>query len=125
MGEIKTFFFDTYAFCEILNGNPAYDPYKEDIAIITTKLNLMELHYGLLIERGKLIADRYFDEFSEFCIDIDVDTIKQANGFKAMHKKKGISYIDSLGYIIAKKRNVRFLTGDRQFEHIDNVEFVK
>ncbi len=32
---------------------------------------------------------------------------------------------DVVGYVIAKKHGVRFLTGDNGFEGFDNVEFVK
>ena len=36
-----------------------------------------------------------------------------------------LSYVDYIGYILAKQRNVKFLTGDKEFENMDNVEFVK
>jgi len=36
-----------------------------------------------------------------------------------------LSYVDALGYTIAKAHNLRFLTGDAAFEGIANVEFVK
>ena len=32
---------------------------------------------------------------------------------------------DAIGYTIAKKYNIRFLTGDKDFEGMENVEFVK
>ena len=48
MGEIKAIFFDTYALYELIRGNPAYKVYSKDIALMTTRLNLMELHYGYL-----------------------------------------------------------------------------
>jgi predicted nucleic acid-binding protein len=126
MGEfIKTFFFDTYAFFEMIHGNPNYDNYKKDIAIITTKLNLMELHYGLLLSFGKEIADYYFDFYSKFAVEIPNDIIKLANYFKKVMKNRNVSYIDCIGYTLAKSRNILFLTGDKQFRDLDNVEFVK
>ena len=45
MNEEK-FFFDTYAFFEIIRGNPKYEKYKNVIAI-TTIFNLAELNYNL------------------------------------------------------------------------------
>ena len=51
----KAYFFDTYAFFEILNGNQNYSKYLKVVGA-TTKLNLMELHYGLLREYGKEFA---------------------------------------------------------------------
>jgi len=123
--ELKTYFFDSYAFYELLDGNPNYDPYSYEISIVTTKLNLMELHYGLLRKYGKKVADRYYDDFLKFCVDVDDDSIKEANELKYFYKKRKLSYIDCLGYLIAKKRNVKFLTGDKQFEDMANVEFIK
>ena len=43
--------------------------------------------------------------------------------FKTMHKK--LSIPDAVGYTIAKKHGVKFLTGDRDFENMENVEFVR
>lgn len=120
-----TYFFDTYAFYEIIKGNPAYDSYKKDILIITTRLNLMELHYGLLLLYDKEIADHYYDKFIQFIVELTDDIIKQANIFRLTHRKRKLSYVDCIGYIIAKLRNVKFLTGDKQFENLDNVEYVK
>jgi predicted nucleic acid-binding protein len=125
MGSITTYFFDTYTFYEIIEGNDNYKPYSKGIAIITTKLNLMELHYGLLLSYGKETANKYYDEFVPFCVDIDDTTIKMANEFRASFKKRHLSYVDCLGYVIAKLRNIKFLTGDQQFSDLDNVEFVK
>lgn len=123
--EIKTFFFDTYAFHEIITGNPNYRNYSGNIAIITTKLNLMELYYGLLVKYSKEVADKYYDSFIEFCVDITDDIIKKAMIFRHMNKARNLSYVDCIGYVVAKTRNVYFLTGDEQFRDFSNVEFVK
>ena len=32
---------------------------------------------------------------------------------------------DCIGYILAKNIGIKFLTGDKEFENLDNVEFVK
>jgi len=45
--------------------------------------------------------------------------------FRALNKKRNLSYVDCIGYIIAKQRNIKFLTGDKEFEYMENVEFVK
>ena len=125
MGDLKTLFFDSYALFEIVEGNRNYKPYLTKVAILTTKLNLMELHYGLLNKYGRDIANKYYDLFLVFTIDIDDDIIKKANEFRLSHKNKRLSYTDCIGYTIAKTRNIKFLTGDQQFNDIDNVEFVK
>jgi len=125
MEIITTYFFDSYAFFEIIEGNQNYDPYSQDVGIITSKLNLMEVHYGLLNKYGKEIADRYYDRLLPFTIDLDDDIIKSANMIKLLFKKRDLSYVDCIGYTLAKARHVKFLTGDKQFEDLENVEFVK
>jgi|SRR3989344_6663862 len=125
MEEIDTFFFDSYAFYEIIEGNPNYKHYSKNIAIITTKLNLMELHYGLLLKYGKEKADKYYDQFAVFSVEITDNIIKKSNEFRMFMKKRKLSYVDCIGYIIAKLLNVRFLTGDKEFEDLENVEYIK
>lgn len=125
MGELKTLFFDNYAFYEIINGNDNYKKYQNGINIVTTKLNLMELHYGLILSYGKEIADKYYDLFVPFVIEINDEIIKLANEFRFQHKKKKLSYVDCIGYTLANSRNIKFLTGDKEFEKMYNVEFVK
>ncbi|MDD5133690.1 MAG: PIN domain-containing protein [Candidatus Nanoarchaeia archaeon] len=125
MGNIKVFFFDTYALYELIEGNPNYKPYTKNIGIITTKLNLMELHYGLFLKYGKEIADNYYDKLIDYTIQINDNIIKKANEFRVSFKKRKLSYVDCIGYIIARSRNVKFLTGDKEFEDLEGVEFVK
>ena len=119
-----TYFFDTYALFEIVHGNKNYILYS-NVALITTKLNLMELHYRLLDLYGKDYAEKAYNKFLQFVIEISDDIIKKANQFKLINKKRRLSYVDCIGYIIAKMNNVRFLTGDKEFENFENVEFVK
>ena len=125
MAEIAAYFFDTYVFCELFKGNLRYKPYAKDISIVTTMLNLMELHYGMLTENSREYADMIYDRLKKFCVEIDDEIIKNANVLKAQHRKRNLSYVDCIGYTIAKSRKIRFLTGDRQFLDMDNVEYVK
>lgn len=122
---MKTYFFDAYAFFELIQGNPRYAPYADNVAIVTTVLQLMEFHYGLIRDLGKQQADMLYDTFLPFTIDVDDDTIKEANVFKYRMKKKNLSYIDCLGYTVAQRKNIPFLTGDAAFEGFSGVEFVK
>src|SRR3989338_10424977 len=122
MEQVKSFFFDSYAFFEIANGNLAYEPYTKEIAIITTKLNLMELHYGLLRTEGKERADELYAQYVGFAIGFNDEDIKTANQFRLEQKKQDLSYVDCLGYVLAKKNNVKFLTGDGKFKDLENVE---
>jgi len=122
---MKAFFFDTYALYEIIEGNLNYKQYAGKIVMITTRLNLMELHYGLLLKYGKGVSDNYYDGLLGFAVGINDEIIKKANLFRANLKRRDLSYVDCIGYIIAKSKNIKFLTGDKQFSDLDNVEFVK
>lgn len=119
----KTIFFDTYAFFELIMGNPKYALYKEDVAIITSHHNLIELHYGLLQKYGVEEADSYYSMFEDFVLPIGPLTVKLANEFKAKHR--GVSYADAIGYTMANWHRVPFLTGDEAFKNLDNVIFIK
>jgi len=119
-----SYFFDTYALYEVIEGNPSYRVFEE-VGMLLTKLNLMELYYGLLNSYNKEIADKYYDFYSDFAVEIKDEEIKEAMVFKATNKKRNLSYADCIGYIIAKNRCVKFLTGDKEFESLPNVEFVK
>lgn len=127
MGNIKTIFFDTYAFYELIAENVNYRPYAKGFSIITTKLNLMELHYGLLVKYGKVVADTYYYELVKFAVSVNDEVIIEANEFRASMRKKGLSlsYIDCIGYTLAKSLNTKFLTGDKEFADLGNVEYVK
>lgn len=124
MGNIKTFLFDTYALYEILHGSQSYSSYKK-VNVLTTKLNLMELHFILLRTYGVEIAEKAFEKFNKFCISFSDEDIKNSNQLKLSINKRNVSYIDCLGYILSKKLEVKFLTGDKAFQDLENVEFVE
>jgi len=118
-------FYDTYALYEIAKGSEVYKEYAQGYEIITTKMNLYELYYTLLKESNKELAERFFNELNGDCADIKDEDIKLAAKFRFKEIKKGLSYIDCLGYVVAKSLGVKFLTGDKEFKGMENVEFVK
>ena len=118
----ETFFFDTYAFFEIFRGNPNYKKY-EDALVITSIFNVAELNYNLKKEKGKEISNSYTKKFMPFVVEITFEDIKRAMDLKVKNKK--LSIPDVIGYIVAKRHKVKFLTGDEGFKYMKNVEFVK
>ena len=122
---IKAFFFDTYALYEIALGGENYKGYRSGISIITTLMNLYELYYRLMQDNFIAESEIFFQKFLPDCVEIKSDAIKEAATFRLQNKKLGLSYIDALGYAIAKKHNAKFLTGDEAFRKAPNVEFVK
>lgn len=120
----ETFFFDSYAIFEIMKGNKNYEKYTKTL-IRTTKLNLFELYHGFLKDSENEKAETSLEEYYKFCIDFDRQTIKEAAELKIKLNKRNVSMADCLGYTLAKQLGIKFLTGDKEFENLDNVEFVK
>ena len=123
---IRKFYLDTYALIEIIKGNPNYHSYTKE-EFITTKLNLMEVYYGLLRLFNEETAERYFNFFIPSCIPVRDETMKTAMKFRLEQRKQKnlMSYVDSIGYFIALENNMRLLTGEKHFIGLRNVEFVK
>ena len=85
----------------------------------------MELYYQLLAIYNKSDAINFFKRYEEFIAPISNEIIIEAMDFRKQNYKQNLSYVDCIGYIIAKKMNIQFLTGDKQFEEMANVKFVK
>ena len=120
----ESYFFDTYAIIEIMKGNDAYARFKYAKIVITIFI-LVELHYKLIRDFNRQLAEEILHQYSGHAIEVDIETIKEANEFKLLHKKKRLSVPDAIGYITAQKYGLKFLTGDKQFKGVKGVEFVR
>ncbi len=118
-----TYFFDTYAIIEIIKGSNSYERYQE-ARFVLTQLNLIEIHYFLLKELPDQ-AEIQLEKYSGHAVPIDNETIMNANRFRHSNRKKELSTADAIGYACAKKLGVIFITGDRQFEGMDNTLIVR
>ena len=85
----------------------------------------MELYYEVLIKYNKEIAEKTYNELLKYWVEYDDEIIKQACRFRFAFKHKKMSYMDCMGYVLSQNLNIKFLTGDKQFEGLDGVEFVK
>ena len=120
------YFLDTYALIEIIHGNENYIFLNEKVGFITTKLNLFELYYYCLRIYDENTAENYFEKFISYVLVYENEIIfKEAAKMKFKHKKAKLSLVDCIGYIIAKQNNILFVTGDKEFEKMPNVKFVK
>lgn len=118
------YFFDTYAIIEIIGENKKYDKFKEE-EIATSIMNIGEVYYIVLRQKDEEVADYWYKILKQSAFLVDIETIVKAMKFRFENKTKKFSFVDCLGYIIAKDKSLRFLTGDKAFENFDNVEFVK
>ncbi|MBI2652554.1 PIN domain-containing protein [Candidatus Woesearchaeota archaeon] len=123
-GVMTRYFFDTYALVEIIKNNPNYIKYFEEI-ITTSKFNLAELYFSLLRDLGEEKAKDGYSQFKDCAIELKDEIIFEAMKLKLQLKKKNLSYTDCIGYIWALKNNLRFLTGDKEFKDMANVEFAQ
>ena len=121
-------FADTYALIELLKGNPNYENYSQ-ADLIATEFNILELTYALFRDFGrdeaakvvKLIRDKI-----EILPTEDSDYLDASEFRKSANKTgKKLSLIDALGYSCSKKLGIKFLTGDREFIEMENVEYIK
>ena len=118
------YFLDTYTLIEIAEGNLNFGKYLDTDAV-TLKDNLAELYYFLLKKYDDKTADFFLDKFSRISIEYPVSIIAKAMAFRYKHLKTKFSYIDCLGYIYALDNGRIFLTGDRAFKDMENVEIVR
>lgn len=118
------YFLDTYAIIEIMNGNPKYMKYIKE-KLFTSLYNLYELYFNLLKNYDEDLARKVFYQFKTRIIQIRDEHIFKASRFKLDNKKKSLSYVDCIGYIMSLEYKLKFLTGDKEFENLENVEFVK
>ena len=122
----EIYFFDTYAIIELNKGNPNYTRYTQ-VRMVTTILNLTEFYHASLKEANKEFAEKKFISYLRNCVQITPEIIKTAVDFRLKYIKETkfkISYIDAIGYVIARKLNIKFLTGDQAFRNLENVAFV-
>lgn len=118
------YFLDSYALIEIINGNKKFTKYFDE-ETTTLKGNLAEIYYSVLKEKNnKELADYFFGLFSKIVNELPLHIIPKAMFFRYKNRNKKFSYTDSIGYIFAKEINCRFVTGDKQFKNLENVEFV-
>ena len=108
----EEYFFDTYAIFEIIGRNEFYKKYVDKVSVVT-KLNIFELFHNALRDFGELKANQLVEIYYPSVIDYDKDTIKEATKLRLEYRKRNLSMTDCIGYIIAKKFGIKFLTGDK------------
>jgi len=121
---IKKYFFDTYAVIEIVSGSPLYARFANEVPSITV-FNLVEIYYSAINNLDEPKAEEIYEKYSGYVIRITDEILKEAMKFRKKNKKRDLSYADCVGYICAVKNNLIFLTGDKEFENLEDVEFVK
>jgi hypothetical protein len=124
---LAEFLADSFAFIAHFEGNPRYVRIFSTAAILTTAMNVVEIHSTLLrrVDPEKALV------FSKLAlakvIDVPSEVAIRAAEFKRKMtlQKLNCSHIDAWGYCAAQALRMKFLTGDPVFKGLENVEFVR
>ena len=119
----ERYFFDTYALIERQNGSDAYAAFQ-GAAVFTHQYNLYEFVAAIMRVADEARARRELALLHPNALEAETEDLFAAARFRAEHARKRVSYVDALGYTLARKHDLPFLTGDRVFKGIDGVEFV-
>lgn len=117
-------FLDTYALVEISKGNPDFI-YLLRLDFGVLDLILAELYTVLLREDGRDLADFWYKKLEGFATTSSLSTLIRAVKYRHENKKQNLSFFDCVGYIFARENNMKFVTGDKEFENKEGVEFIK
>lgn len=122
------YFYDSYAIIEFLDGNQKFRKYFTEHKGLLTELNLMEVSYSLQKHFGFKSTEKHLAPFLPYIVSFDLSDIDGAMRLRLdleKDRRLNISYVDALGYYLARKHRAMFLTGDIHFKNLENVEFVR
>lgn len=116
------YFFDSYALLAMFHGDKRY---RQKILEggVTTFYNLMEVYYGIQRQQGSQRADEVLPRIMHLKVEPSFNDIRPSMQLKK--ENKHMSYVDCLGYVMAKRLGLKFLTGDEEFRDVPDVEFLK
>lgn len=115
---------DTYALMEISQQNPDFEVYLDSDFIIT-EITLAEFYGVILREYDEKTAEYWFRKLEGYAVSVNKEVLKEAIKFKYENRKTNISFFDAVGYIFSLVNGYYFVTGDKEFKNLKNVEFKK
>tara|TARA_B100000315_G_scaffold260633_1_gene323588 strand:+ start:9213 stop:9575 length:363 start_codon:yes stop_codon:yes gene_type:complete len=115
---------DTYALVELAKDNPKFTHYNKR-EFVTTDITLAEFYNIMMRDFNEQTADYWFKKISPNSKFVSKEILIEAVKFRRQNKEKNLSFFDCVGYVYTKISKLRFLTGDKEFEGMSNVEFVK
>lgn len=122
------YFLDTYAIVEMLKGNTNYEKYAS-LELVTSEFNLLEVAYALVRDYGEAKALDVLKTVKTF-VQVEgasEEDYARAAKMRLEKRERGseLSLVNCLGYVVALRLEIRFLTGDRHFQQLENVEYVR
>ena len=125
---MKPTILDAYALLAYLQREAAYETVRDLLAeaadrgerLLMVSVNLGEVYYKTLREYGTKRLREVEERVGELPLEVvpaDVELAKQAALLKATHK---MSHADCFAAALAHTRNGRVVTGDKEFEAVDD-----
>lgn len=115
---------DAYALVEIALGNEKFTKYL-DKQFVIPDLILAEFYGVELRVNNEATANYWYRKLSAHAASLPKEVLIRGVKFRFANKEKNLSFFDAVGYVFAKKRGLLFVTGDKEFEGLDGVLFVK
>ena len=126
---------DSWIFLEYYSSGPKRDKCEKIIFCDKKKaisaILLMEVIYKSARKLGKIKTREIVRDItcsaSTILVNVDRNIAEEAANLRLKYYKgvdRELSYADCIGYIYARKHNLRFLTGDKEFKTLENVEFI-
>jgi len=111
--------------------SPKAEPFKQWLAQVgyerVQEIENPELAQKRMKEiyRAKGYSDYWLRKVEKIAISVNRTILIKAVKFRHENKKRNLSFFDCVGYIFAIENNMKFVTGDRQFEDREGVEYIK
>ena len=121
---VKIRYLDTYILCEISKANSKFLPLLQETCIIND-LTLAEFYSTILREYNEATAEYWLQKFLPYTKPVPLSILIKGIKFRKEHVKRNISFFDAVGYIFAKENIGVFVTGDKEFEKLEGVEFIQ
>lgn len=115
---------DTYPLIEIATGNEKFASLLID-SIIIPDTTIAEFYYVLIQRYDIATAEFWYKKFAPYCAAVPKSIFIKAVQFRHENKKKNLSFFDCVGYVFSLENNYKFVTGDKEFEKLENVLFIK
>lgn len=113
---------DTYALVEIAKEQPEFTKYIEDDFVIP-EITFSEFYLIVLREYNQQTADYWYRKLEGHTVPVPLSILIEAMRFRHAHRRQKLSFFDAVGYIFSKQNNYSFVTGDKEFKGMENVEF--
>jgi len=124
---MSSYFADSYALIEMLKGNENYRQFQNE-RLVTTEFNICEVGFAVcrnypenasrVLKTVRKMVTLQATRDEDYCAGAEKKKAASGQG-------KKLSTIDCVGYSVANRLDIPFLTGDREFADMDNVQFVR